>query len=89
MVGFLKGKSAIQIARKFGARQKNFTGEHFWARGYLVSTVELDEDMAGASIRNQEDEDGQLCCIVPKKHVAVAPRMHGGPSETSAIELQR
>jgi len=39
----LKGKSAIQIARKFGARQKNFTGEHFWARGYFVSTVELEK----------------------------------------------
>jgi len=33
VVGYLKGKSAIQIARKFGGRQKNFTGEHFWARG--------------------------------------------------------
>jgi putative transposase len=49
VVGYLKGKSAIQIARKFGARQKNFTGEHFWARGYFVSTVGLDENMVRAT----------------------------------------
>ncbi len=57
VVGYLKGKRAIQIARKFGGRQKNFTGEHFWARGYFVSTVGLDENMVRAYIRNQEDED--------------------------------
>ena len=56
VVGYLKGKSAIQIARKFGGRQKNFTGEHFWARGCFVSTVGLDEHMVSAYIRNQEDE---------------------------------
>jgi putative transposase len=39
VVGYLKGKSAIQVARRFGGRQRNFTGEHFWARGYFVSTV--------------------------------------------------
>jgi putative transposase len=53
----LKGKSAIQIARKFGGRQKNFTGEHFWARGYFVSTVGLDENIVRAYVRNQEEED--------------------------------
>ena len=57
VVGYLKGKSAIQIARKFGGRQKNFIGEHFWARGYFVSTEGLDESMVGAYIRNQEEED--------------------------------
>ena len=56
-VGYLKGKSAIQIARKFGGRQRNFTGENFWARGYFVSTVGLDEHMVRAYIRNQEVED--------------------------------
>ncbi len=56
VVGYLKGKSAIQIVRKFGGRQKNFTGEHFWARGYFVSTVGLDENIVRAYIRNQEDE---------------------------------
>ncbi len=43
VVGYLKGKSAIYIARTFGGRQKNFTGEHFWARGYYVPTVGIDE----------------------------------------------
>lgn len=57
VVGYLKGKSAIQIARKYGGRQRNFTGENFWARGYYVSTVGLDEAMVRAYIRNQEVED--------------------------------
>jgi putative transposase len=57
VVGFIKGKSAIMIARQFGGRTKNFTGEMFWARGYFVSTVGLDEAMVRAYIRNQEKED--------------------------------
>ena len=57
VVGFLKGKSAITIARRFGGRKRNFTGEVFWARGYFVSTVGLDEAMVRAYIRNQEKED--------------------------------
>ena len=56
-IGYIKGKSAIQIARQFGGRQRNFTGENFWARGYFVSTVGLDEAMVRAYIRNQEAED--------------------------------
>ena len=56
VVGFIKGKSAIAIARQLG-RQKNFTGESFWARGYFVTTVGLDEEMVRAYIRNQEKED--------------------------------
>jgi len=56
-VGYIKGKSAISIARNFGGRQRNFTGEVFWARGYFVSTVGLDEEMVRAYIRNQEIED--------------------------------
>jgi putative transposase len=59
VVGFIKGKSAIMIARQFGGRTKNFTGEMFWARGYFVSTVGLDEAMVRAYIRNQEKEDGR------------------------------
>ena len=59
IVGYLKGKSAISIARKFKGRQKNFTGEHFWARGYFVSTVGLDEAMVIEYIRNQEKVDEQ------------------------------
>ena len=57
VVGYIKGKSAISIARHFGGRQRNFTGEVFWARGYFVSTVGLDEEMVRAYIRNQEQED--------------------------------
>ena len=57
VVGYIKGKSAIQIARRFGGMQRNFTGENFWARGYFVSTVGLDEAMVRAYIRNQEEED--------------------------------
>ena len=56
-VGYIKGKSAISIARNFGGRQRNFTGEVFWARGYFVSTVGLDEEMVRAYIRKQELED--------------------------------
>ena len=57
VVGYIKGKSAISIARNFMGRAKNFTGESFWARGYFVSTVGLDEDMVRAYIRNQEKSD--------------------------------
>lgn len=57
VVGYIKGKSAITIARKYGGRARNFTGEVFWARGYFVSTVGLDEEMVRAYIRNQEQED--------------------------------
>lgn len=53
----MKGKSAIAIARRFARRMRNFTGEVFWARGYFVSTVGLDEEMVRAYIRNQEKED--------------------------------
>ena len=59
VVGYIKGKSAIQIARKYGGRQRNFTGENFWARGYYVSTVGLDEAMVRAYIRHQEAEDAR------------------------------
>ncbi len=57
VIGYLKGKSAIHIARTFGGRQKNFTGEHFWARGYSVSTVGIDEAVIRRYIQQQEDED--------------------------------
>jgi len=56
-VGFLKGKSAIRIHREYLGRQRQYTGFHFWARGYCVSTVGLDEEMVRAYIRNQEVEE--------------------------------
>ncbi len=60
VVGFIKGKSAISIARNFLGRRRNFTGESFWARGYFVSTVGLDEVVVREYIRNQEKEDKRL-----------------------------
>ena len=60
VVGYIKGKSAIHIARNYGGRQRNFTGEHFWARGYFVSTVGIDEGVIRQYIRQQEDEDRRV-----------------------------
>ena len=55
-----KGKSAINIARAFGGHKRNFTGEHFWARGYCVSTVGRDEQVIREYIRNQAAEDRRV-----------------------------
>jgi putative transposase len=67
VIGYLKGKSAIAVARQFGARKRNFNGEQFWARGYAVSTVGFEEEQIRKYIRNQEqldvqgsDEDGEF-----------------------------
>ena len=57
VVGFIKGKSAISIARQFMGKTKNFTGENFWARGYFVLMVGMDEDVVKAYIREQEKEE--------------------------------
>ncbi len=59
-VGFLKGKSAIRIHREFFGQKRNFTGRHFWAKGYCVSTVGLDEQTIREYIRNQEAEEKRL-----------------------------
>ena len=60
IVGFLKGKSAIGIARNVMGHKRNFTGQHFWARGYYVSTVGLNEEVIRQYIRNQEKEDRRI-----------------------------
>ena len=60
IVGYMKGKSAIGIAREFMGRRRNFSGESFWARGYYVSTVGLDEEVVRAYIRRQEKEEKRL-----------------------------
>ena len=60
IVGFIKGKSAIHLARVYGERKRNFVGQHFWARGYFVSTVGRDEAVIRAYIRNQELENQRL-----------------------------
>ena len=56
-VGFIKGKSAVCIARTFGGRERNFLGESFLARGYCVSTVGKNEELVRAYIQGQEAED--------------------------------
>ena len=60
VIGFIKGKSAIHLARVYGEKKKNFVGQHFWARGYWVSTVGRDEATVREYIRKQEQEDQQL-----------------------------
>jgi putative transposase len=60
VIGYLKGKSAIHLARVYGGRKRNFVGQHFWARGYFVSTVGRDEATVRDYIRRQEEEDKRL-----------------------------
>ena len=57
VIGYIKGKSAIHIARHFAERPRNFVGQHFWARGYFVSTVGRDEQAIRTYIRDQEQEE--------------------------------
>ena len=60
VIGYIKGKSAIHLARVYGERKRSFVGQNFWARGYFVSTVGRDEEMIREYIRNQEREDKRL-----------------------------
>jgi putative transposase len=60
VVGFIKGKSAIAIARTYMGKKRNFTGQHFWARGYHVSTVGRDEQVIREYIQCQEEEDRRI-----------------------------
>ena len=67
IIGYLKGKSAIAVARQFGGRKRNFNGEQFWARGYAVSTVGFELDQVKSYVKNQEqlescgfDESGEF-----------------------------
>ena len=60
VVGYMKGKSAIHLARVYGERKRNFVGQHFWARGCFLSTVGRDEAAVRAYIKNQEQEDKRL-----------------------------
>ncbi len=57
VIGYIKGKGAIHIAREFSGRKRNFVGQHFWARGYFVSTVGRDETVIREYIRRQEQDD--------------------------------
>jgi len=60
VIGFIKGKSAIHVARVYGENRRNFVGQHFWARGYFVSTVGRNEEVIREYIRHQENEDKRL-----------------------------
>jgi len=60
VIGYIKGKSAIHLARVYGEKKRNFVGQHFWARGYFVSTVGRDEMMIREYIRHQEQEDQRI-----------------------------
>ena len=60
VIGFIKGKSAIHLARVYGEKKRNFVGQHFWARGYYVSTVGREETVIREYIRQQEQEDKRL-----------------------------
>ena len=59
VVGYIKGKSAIAVARQFSGRKRNFNGEKFWARGYAVSTVGLNEVEISNYVRHQEQLEGR------------------------------
>ncbi len=91
VVGFIKGKSAISIARQFMGKTKNFTRENFWARGYFVSTVGLDEEIVKAYIREQEAGSRYFCesfyghpCPTSGKNYATA-NAFGGPSRPASF----
>lgn len=60
VIGYIKGKSALYIARRYSGKKRNFGGESFWARGFYVSTVGLDEETIRVYIRNQEEEDRRI-----------------------------
>ena len=60
VIGYIKGKSAIHLARVYGERKRNFVGQHFWARGYYVSTVGRDEAVIREYIRNRRKRTSDL-----------------------------
>ena len=60
VIGYIKGKSAIHLARVYGERKRNFVGQHFWARGFYVSTVGRDEQAVRKYLREEEEEDKRL-----------------------------
>ena len=60
VVGYIKGKSAVQIARRYMGHERNFTGKHFWARGYYVSTAGRDEELVRQYLKRQQEFDQRL-----------------------------
>ena len=78
VVGYIKGKSAIHLARVYGERKRGFVGQSFWARGYFVSTVGRDETVIREYIKNQESEDQKLEQLNLWLH-AIDARRHSSP----------
>ena len=60
VVGYIKGKSAIHLARVYMGKKRNYVGQSFWARGYYISTVGRDEEVVREYIRNQEAEEQRI-----------------------------
>jgi putative transposase len=60
VIGYIKGKSAIYIARTFAGRKRNIVGEQFWARGYYVSTIGKDEQKVKEYVKRQQAEDARI-----------------------------
>ena len=60
VIGFIKGKSAIHLARVYGKRKRNFVGQYFWARGCFVSTVGRDEALIREYVKNQDQKEERL-----------------------------
>ena len=82
VVGYIKGKCAIHIARTYGERKRNIVGQHFWARGYFVSTVARDEAMIWEYIRYQENKGfaGR-----PAQHVELIATIWWRPTGEAAL----
>ena len=82
VVGFIKGKSAIHLARVYEERNCNFAGQHFWARGTFVSTVGRDEAVIRETIKNQEKggrEIGSTRALEMTGHRTGGPKNEGPP----------
>jgi putative transposase len=88
VVGFIKGKSAIHLARVYGERKRNFVGQHFWARGFFVNTVGRNEEAIRTYIRNQEREDrGSNKSTSGADHAAFRRLQAYGPRQRPVLPL--
>jgi putative transposase len=81
-IGFIQGKSGIHRAPVYGERKRNFVGQHFWARGYWVSTVGRDEAVIREYIRAQEQEATRFG---PDGSVALIGHRQGGPKPSGRV----
>ena len=92
MIGFIKGKSAIHLARVYGEKKRNFVGQHFWARGYFVSTVGRDTEVIREYIKKQEAEDKrleQVDTVALRSHLQVALTIGAASAAPTAASAAR